>query len=188
MSEPFTSSILTKECHALQEFQIGEVDGGAILFNVGLWRNSTLFGEPDRSPFYLGPVFKEVLGLQPEKWCAPAGPRCCVSRAHQPTAVAQVSEFLLDQPKPTPLLFWKTTTSRHGDRISPNDAPTEAEARQALVPPWRLYDVGAITERAKAQNLNLHWDNVHYVPLVYEQLNDLLLNQLCDTDLRLAGV
>ena len=81
------------------------------------------------------------------------------------------------------MLFWKTTTSRHGDRVSANDEPTEAEAKAAMAPPWRLYDVGAVSEAAKAQGLALNWDNVHYVPLMYEQMNDLLLNMLCDAQL-----
>lgn len=41
-------------------------------------------------------------------------------------------------------------------------------------------DAHAITEAAKDQRLRLSYDVMHFLPVVYEQLNDMLLNMLCD--------
>lgn len=48
------------------------------------------------------------------------------------------------------------------------------------MPPWELLDVRAITAQAKAQSLNLIWDPVHFLPVVYEEFNTVLLNVLCN--------
>ena len=46
--------------------------------------------------------------------------------------------------------------------------------------PMQVLDAHAITESAKEQRLRLQWDVMHFLPIVYEQMNDLLLNMLCD--------
>jgi hypothetical protein len=56
----------------------------------------------------------------------------------------------------------------------------DKEARKYLVQPWQLFDVRAITAQAKLQRLNLSADKIHFIPIVYEELNTLLLNTLCD--------
>ncbi len=43
-------------------------------------------------------------------------------------------------------------------------------------------DAHVITEAAKEQRLRLQWDVMHFLPVVYEQMCDLLLNMLCDED------
>jgi hypothetical protein len=48
------------------------------------------------------------------------------------------------------------------------------------VQPWQLFDVRAITAQAKSQHLNLFADTIHFIPIVYEELNTLLLNTVCD--------
>jgi hypothetical protein len=49
-----------------------------------------------------------------------------------------------------------------------------------MAQPWQLYDARAITAQAKAQHLNLFSDQIHFIPLVYEEFNTLLLNLLCN--------
>ena len=49
-----------------------------------------------------------------------------------------------------------------------------------MVHPWQLHDTRAITAQAKAQHLNLFTDHIHFIPLMYEEFNTLLLNLLCD--------
>ena len=50
-------------------------------------------------------------------------------------------------------------------------------------PPWELLDVRSLTKAALRQGLNLYsFDEVHFHPAMYEQLNDLLMNMLCRTD------
>ncbi len=51
----------------------------------------------------------------------------------------------------------------------------------------QVMDVHAITEAAKDQRLRLQWDVMHFLPVVYEQMNDLLLNMLCDEHNRWAS-
>jgi hypothetical protein len=52
----------------------------------------------------------------------------------------------------------------------------------AARPEWEVLDAFELTAAAASQGLNLYEDHVHFVPLVYEQINDALLNALCDAD------
>lgn len=49
---------------------------------------------------------------------------------------------------------------------------------------WQNYDIRYLIRRAEAQGLALEWNPtvVHFIPLVYEQFNDILLNSLCPPD------
>lgn len=49
----------------------------------------------------------------------------------------------------------------------------------------QVYDVRAIAAAAEAQRLEIKWDNtsVHFLPVAYEQFNDLLLNTICNRQL-----
>jgi hypothetical protein len=58
----------------------------------------------------------------------------------------------------------------------------DQEARKYLIQPWQLFDVRAITAEAKSQHLHLFADKIHFIPIVYEEVNTLLLNTLCDVD------
>lgn len=42
-----------------------------------------------------------------------------------------------------------------------------------------LYDVGKMFLAAVEQRLAMTWDPLHFFPFVYEQFNDVLLNNLC---------
>jgi hypothetical protein len=56
----------------------------------------------------------------------------------------------------------------------------DEQARAYMVQQWQLFDARAITAQAKAQHLNFFTDQIHFIPLVYEEFNTLLLNLLCD--------
>lgn len=58
----------------------------------------------------------------------------------------------------------------------------EAEARQQVAAPWHVYDARAMTEAALRQHLSLMWDEMHFIPVMYEEQNNLLLNMLCDEE------
>ena len=48
---------------------------------------------------------------------------------------------------------------------------------------WEVSDTRPITSAVERQfPSHLKWDNVHYLPVVYEQMNDLLLNMMCDSN------
>lgn len=76
-------------------------------------------------------------------------------------------------------VVWRThtATSTHGRM-------RQAEALTAMAKwhGWPVLDAFAPTQPALTQNLNI-WiggnDFVHLLPFVYEQINDVLLNQLC---------
>lgn len=67
-------------------------------------------------------------------------------------------------------------------RICPNCRfqKGDQEARKYLVQPWQLFDVRAITAQAKKLRLNLFADKIHSIPVVYEEVNTLLLTLLCN--------
>ena len=54
----------------------------------------------------------------------------------------------------------------------------------AVAGAWTVMDVRAITDAARAQNLylNIPGDPLHFLPVGYEMMNDLLLNTVCDAD------
>ena len=49
---------------------------------------------------------------------------------------------------------------------------------------WGVTDVRAVTDAARAQKLylNIPGDPLHFLPVGYEMMNDLLLNAVCDAD------
>lgn len=44
---------------------------------------------------------------------------------------------------------------------------------------WEMYDGHAVTRSMMRSGLDGHWDNLHFLPFVYDQLNDVMLNGLC---------
>ena len=72
-------------------------------------------------------------------------------------------------------VLWKTTTP-HKEGLSPNH---HLDISMAQRHGFATYDVGNVVFASKQQGLNFYWDNVHYLPFVYEQFNDILLNLLC---------
>lgn len=80
-------------------------------------------------------------------------------------------------------LLWKTTTVAVDDReplyAIINDNTVEAAVASKG---WSVYDVRSITEAAIRQGLDFMTDNLHFIPLMYEQFNDLLLNLVCNPD------
>lgn len=80
-------------------------------------------------------------------------------------------------------LLWKTTTVA-ADDLEPLYAAINANTVEAAMKSkaWTLYDVRSITEAAAHQGLDFMTDNLHFIPLMYEQFNDLLLNMVCSLD------
>lgn len=74
------------------------------------------------------------------------------------------------------LLLWKSTTNgTKGPWRYRND-----ELELAAAHGYTQYDVGRVALAAAQQLLNLTWDGIgHFLPFVYEQYNDILLNHLC---------
>ena len=54
----------------------------------------------------------------------------------------------------------------------------------SLTGAWTVMDVRAITDAARAQllYLNIPGDPLHFLPLGYEMMNDVLLNTICDPE------
>jgi hypothetical protein len=83
--------------------------------------------------------------------------------------------------------FYKTTTSSPAiqgrNLTSHEDGPVRKAATNAGCD---FYDVGHVTEefghimRESPDYASVFWDGFHYVPWVYEELNNLLLNILCN--------
>lgn len=44
---------------------------------------------------------------------------------------------------------------------------------------WDFYDGHAVTRAMMRTGLDGNWDNLHFLPFVYDQLNDVLLNGIC---------
>ena len=74
------------------------------------------------------------------------------------------------------LLLWKSSTNgTKGPWMYRND-----ELELATAHGYTQYDVGRVALAAAQQLLNLTWDGIgHFLPFVYEQFNDILLNHLC---------
>lgn len=94
--------------------------------------------------------------------------------------------------KHRPRLLWKTTTSYNGDDPHRDEVLERADrgAKLHAPPHFGVYDVRALTRQLQRQHLKLNWDELHYLCVVYEQMNDVLLNMLCDEeeeDLRFSG-
>lgn len=89
---------------------------------------------------------------------------------------------------------WKTVTATHSDiPAGLNDInPMAAEARPGFTLDWNqllasiakyhgwdVMDAFPVTKRLVAAGVTGFWDGLHYLPFVYDQLNDVLLNGLC---------
>ena len=73
-------------------------------------------------------------------------------------------------------LLWKSTTNGTTGPWRWRDE----ELQLAAVHGYAQYDVGQVALAAAQQHLHLTWDAIgHFLPFVYEQFNDILLNHLC---------
>jgi hypothetical protein len=68
---------------------------------------------------------------------------------------------------------------------SHEDGPVRKAATDAGC---NFYDVGHVTEefghmKSPEHDAGVFWDGSHYVPWVYEELNNLLLNILCNNQI-----
>lgn len=77
-----------------------------------------------------------------------------------------------------PVLVFKRSTSGAWDGIGVQETATIVRHG------WVGYDVRGVVRAAEEQGLQMHWraSDVHLLPIMYEQFNDLLLNLLCDPE------
>ena len=74
------------------------------------------------------------------------------------------------------LLLWKSTTNGTNGPWMRRDKELQLAAAHG----YAQYDVGKVALAAAQQHLHLSWDAIgHFLPFVYEQFNDVLLNHLC---------
>ena len=73
-------------------------------------------------------------------------------------------------------LIWKTTTP-HRNTAS----YIHQEQELQLLKPFNFttFDVGKVVSTGLKQGMDFYWDNLHLLPFVYQQFNDILLNHLC---------
>lgn len=96
----------------------------------------------------------------------------------------QVSEAMQKLVKHHPRMFWKTITSELGDpRIDALLERVDQGAQLYGRPLFEVHDVRALSRQSLKQHMLLFWDSKHYLCVMYEQMNDVLLNTLCDNDL-----
>lgn len=84
-------------------------------------------------------------------------------------------------------LFWQPTTPKLGfdePMMAYSQAVDELETvvRQTIgqAARWQVLDVRSIAKASlNPQRLSFFWDGLHYLPVMYEQFNDLLLHMLC---------
>ena len=77
-------------------------------------------------------------------------------------------------------MLWKTTTHGISGAWDKRAEESELLAAHKAHKAYAAYDVGKMVLAAKEQRLNLCWDGVHFLPFVYEQFNDVLLNYMCE--------
>ena len=134
----------------------------AVVYNVGMWLLWKMAKEREALPS----VFRSVFQIAVDKARAlPAMPRLL----WKDMTNTQHDFF------PNPNAYKDVTTAQF------HELTLEAAATQ---PAWEVYDVRAVTMAALEQKLSFYWDNAHFIPVVYEQFNDLLLNMLCDEHLQ----
>ena len=77
---------------------------------------------------------------------------------------------LLPPAGPKPLLLWRSTTTTSTPKVDKMYGRASAAymAEAAEVPPWRLWDVRALTQQAQQQGMQLRWDDKHYLAVAYE--------------------
>ena len=94
---------------------------------------------------------------------------------HQAILSQILEDGLATQSKQNATMLWKTTTPQQGG-LFPFHHEEIAIAEEHN---YDIYDVGRVVFASKQQGLNFYWDNLHYLPVVYEQFNDILLNSMC---------
>ncbi|KAL3156426.1 hypothetical protein ABBQ38_000735 [Trebouxia sp. C0009 RCD-2024] len=98
--------------------------------------------------------------------------------------IAKIGTQFHQKRNPHTRLIWKTITVSAQNEAEPdmenlNEAGSKAFATDGN---WDIMDARIITQAAKNQGLNLYWDQMHFLPFVYEELNDVLLNMLCSPE------
>lgn len=141
---------------ALRHRHHGEPSPDVVLLNVGLWAWSSRFFVPN--PMSLRYLVEDLLE----------------------TGKALAKNLMTRHPVQ---LFWKSTTplrewtSKDGEiEAMEEDAREIAKASQL----WKVLDIRAIAGAALKQKLDIYVDKSHFIPVVYEQFNDLLLNHICE--------
>ena len=94
---------------------------------------------------------------------------------HQAVLSEILDSGLVTQSKHNTTVLWKTTTP-HREGLFPFH---HQEIGIAEKHKYAIYDVGRVVFASKQQGLNFYWDKYHFLPIVYEQFNDILLNSLC---------
>ena len=84
------------------------------------------------------------------------------------------------------VLFWQPTTPVRGYDEPAADYSQAVDDLEVVVRQitsqaehWQVLDVRSIAKAALTQKLNLYWDSLHFVPVMYEHFNDLLLHKVC---------
>ena len=92
--------------------------------------------------------------------------------------ISQVIKKINDVLKPkNGTAIWKTTTQSRSMDISPNhDSKIKTMAAQAG---WKIFDAWALTRALPLLKPSVYWDNLHFLPFVYNELNTALLHNLC---------
>ena len=73
-------------------------------------------------------------------------------------------------------LIWKTTTPH---RNTASYIHREQELQMLKPFNFTTFDVGKVVSTGLKQGMDFYWDNLHLLPFVYQQFNDILLNHLC---------
>jgi hypothetical protein len=109
---------------------------------------------------------------------------------HNYTAAAALYEPVFaaatDAARKSTKFIWRTTTHAR----SPPFAPAHSSSNwnpvwhrmvnsMARYHRWEMYDGHAVTRAMMRAGLDGNWDNLHFLPFVYDQLNDVLLNGIC---------
>ena len=82
-------------------------------------------------------------------------------------------------------LIWKTTTStRIGYQYHIEDEQRVQQelavfGKHSINSSWGYLDAFEASRSFENNGLDLDWDDVHFLPIGYEILNDILLNQMC---------
>ena len=73
-------------------------------------------------------------------------------------------------------LIWKTTTPQKSTGTYAHQ-DQELQVVKSFNTP--IFDTGNIVSAGLKQGMDFYWDDVHFLPFVYQQFNDVLLNALC---------
>ena len=137
----------------------------AVVVNTGLWQTSTtrsgsppLRGDIPR-PFSTG----------------------------DPSFYAPIRDYQHSQQPGSPRLIWKMTTAKQGMENGESDPGCYAAQTATFnVSEWDILDVFSMAA-GHAVIKDAYWDDSHYLPFMYEEMNTFLLNTLCTPDWTFVG-